>query len=57
MGVEKKTFLLTLPEDLHMEVKLYSVKSEMSMNDLIVNAVKYYVNHLKTLEEEGKNFE
>jgi len=38
--MEEKVFNVTLPEDLHTELKVKSIREKTTMNDLIIIAVK-----------------
>ena len=40
---KEKTFLLSLPEELHKELKTYSVKSGKSMNEMIIKSIDDYL--------------
>lgn len=39
-GAAVKKFMLTLPSDLHMKVKLESIQTDTDMNDIIVAAIQ-----------------
>jgi hypothetical protein len=46
--MKKKYMKLVLDEDLHRELKLYSVQTERTMNDIVVELIRRH------LQEEAK---
>lgn len=50
--MKKKYMKLVIDEDLHRELKLYSVQTQQTMNDIVVELIR---RHLQETTEEGSD--